>query len=106
MTMPVTANFVMQVALYSIVPFYLGSLRNPIRVTYSYIYISILLIIEGFLSGIYALPVSPTLNISGGSFAYGALLMSTVLLVILERDLITVRRVIELVILINVFKIF
>lgn len=104
--MPVLVQFFLQVALYAAVPFYLASLRNPVRVAAFYIYIGILLILGGLLGGIYSLPILPAVNVSGGTLAYGALLMSTVLLVIIERDLASVRRVIQLVILVNLFKLF
>ena len=104
--MPVLVLFFLQVALYAAVPFYLASLRNPVRVAAFYIYIGILLILGGLLGGVYSLPILPAVNVSGGNLAYGALLMSTVLLVIIERDVASVRRVIQLVILVNIFKLF
>src|SRR5687767_3023143 len=102
--MPVIAHFAMQIALYSVVPFYLATLRNPIRVTAFYIYFGILLSFGGFLSSVYSLAVTPTLTISGGALAYGALLMSTVLLVIIQRDIAVVRRTIHLVVTVNVLQ--
>ena len=103
---PVLAIFIVQILLYSAFSFYVASLRNPLRIAAFYVYIGILLVIGGFLSSIYSLPVVPGLNISGGSLAYGALLMNTVMLVIIERDVIVARRVIQLVIVINIFKFF
>src|SRR5688572_8791922 len=96
--------FAAQIILYAAFPFYFAILKHSFRLIFFYIYISIVLVVGGFLGAVYSFPLMDTVNISGGSIAYGALMMNTVLLVILERDLNVVRNVIRIVIMVNVFK--
>src|SRR5688572_29280904 len=96
--------FAAQIILYAAFPFYFATLKHSFRLIFFYVYISIVLVVGGFLGALYSFPLTDTINISGGSLAYGALMMNTVLLVILERDLNVVRNVIRIVIMVNVFK--
>jgi PAS domain S-box-containing protein len=98
--------FAAQVMLYAVFPFYFAALKHSFRLIFFYVYISIILVVGGFLGAVYSFPLTDTINISGGSLAYGALMMSTVLLVIVERDLNVVRNVIRIVVVVNVFKFF
>lgn len=95
----------LQVALYAIFPFYFARLDRPLRPAAFYIYISIVLIVGGFLGSVYSIPVTDSINISGGNLAYGALMMTSVLFVIVERDLFILRGIVRLVITVNVFKV-
>lgn len=101
--MTVIGLFLAQVAIYAIVPFYLAALKRPLRVAGFYIYLGLLLLLGSLMGSIYSLPVLPSLYISGGNLAYGALLMSAVLLVIIERDVGSLRRVILVVVVVSIF---
>ena len=103
--MSVAVYFIVQVILYASIPFYLAWLQRPLRVSAFYVYIGILLLLSGFLGAIYSLPIAPGINISGNNLAYGALLMSTVVLVITERDVSSVRYTIQLVLSITLFEV-
>ena len=98
--------FAVQVMLYAVFPFYFATLKHSFRLIFFYVYISIILVVGGFLGAVYSFPLTDTINISGGSLAYGALMMSTVLLVIVERDLNVVRNVIRIIVVVNIFKFF
>lgn len=98
--------FAAQVALFSVFPILLAGLKRSIRLIYFYIYISLVLLVGGFLGAVYSIPLTSTITISGGSLAYGALMMSTMVLVITERDLDVVRTIIRIVIAVNVVKFF
>jgi PAS domain S-box-containing protein len=98
--------FAAQAMIYAAFPFYFATLRPSFRFIFFYVYISIILVVGGFLGAVYSFPLADTINISGGSLAYGALIMSTLLLFIMERDLNVIRNVIRIVIVVNVFKFF
>src|SRR5687767_1123853 len=102
--MDVFLIFAVQVMFYAVFPFYFATLNHPFRLIFFYLYISIILVVGGFLSAVYSLPLSDTVIISGGSLAYGALMMSTLLFFIAERDLRVIRNVIRIVVVVNIFK--
>jgi signal transduction histidine kinase len=101
--MTLSGLFFAQVVIYAFVPFYLALLKPPLRVAAFYVYLGILLVLASFMGSVYSIPIAPSISISGGNLAYGALLMSTVLLVIIERDIGSVRRVMQLVIAVSIF---
>ena len=98
--------FFAQVGSYAIVPFYLTILKRPQRVVGFYVYFGILLLLSSFMGSVYSLQITPSTYISGGNIAYGALLMSTVLLVIIEHDLAIVRRILHLIVITSLFLLF
>ena len=97
--------FAIQVAVYAAFPIAFSLLRSKARYTYFYIYIGVLLVVAGLLGSIYAYPLTDGIALSAGSVAYGAMMMSTLLLVIVGRDLEVVRNVVRLVVLVNVFEV-
>ena len=97
--------FALQAVIYASFPYYFATLRKPIREVSFYVYIGIVLAFGGFLGSVYAFPITKAINISGGNLAYGALMMTTILLVITEKNAAVIRNVIRLVITVNVFKI-
>ncbi|WP_093914873.1 PAS domain-containing hybrid sensor histidine kinase/response regulator [Sulfitobacter marinus] len=70
-----------------------------------YAYLSIILVIGGFLGNLYSLPIADGIVVSGGNLAYGALMMTSVLFVLVERDIFVLRRIVFLVVAVNVFNI-
>ena len=97
--------FAIQVLVYAAFPISFSLLRSKSRYIYFYIYIAVLLIVAGLLGSIYAYPLTDGIALSAGSLAYGAMMMSTLLLVIIGRDLEVVRNIVRLVILVNVFEV-
>lgn len=103
--MDVLPLFGINVAIFSIFPFYFTTYKNPLRSVSLYIYLSIILTVGGFLGAVYSFPITDSITVSGGNLAYGAFMMSTILLVIVERNLGAVQNVIRLVITVNVVKV-
>lgn len=95
--------FCLQAIVYAALPFYFATLRRSIRAASFYVYLGIVLTMGGFLGSVYSFPITETITLSGGSLAYGALMMTTILLMILENDVAVVRNVVRLVITVNVF---
>lgn len=102
--MTVQMIFALQILLYASIPFFLAILKPPVRAIAFYIYISLILFIGGFAGAIYSLPLTETINISGGNISYGALMLTTILLVILERDFAAIRNIVRIVVVVNIFK--
>lgn len=96
--------FVMAVLLHATFPIAFATLRTSARLTLLYVYIGSVLVVGGFLGAVYVLPVTDSVSVSAGSVAYGALMMSTVLLVIVGRDIEIVRNVVQMVVVLNIFK--
>ncbi len=80
-------------------------LPKPYRMVYLYAYLSVILIIGGFLGNAYSLPISDGVVVSGGNLAYGAFMMTSVLFVLAERDIFVLRRIIQLVVVVDIFNI-
>ncbi|AOZ69381.1 hypothetical protein LPB142_08705 [Rhodobacter xanthinilyticus] len=64
-----------------------------------------MLLLSGFLGNAYALNLAPGLSVSGGNLCYGAFMMTSVLFFLLERDVFILRRVIRLVVVVDLFNI-
>ena len=95
--------FLLNILLYSIFPLYFATINSRLRAVAFYIYISIILVLGGLAGAVYSFPFSETLHISGGNLAYGAFMMSTVMLIIIEHDVGTFRNMIRLVLMVNFF---
>ena len=95
--------FLLNIALYSIFPLYFTAFNTRSRTVSFYIYISIVLVLGGLTGAIYSFPISETIHISGGNIAYGAFMMSTVMLIIIERNMATFLNIIRLVVLVDLF---
>lgn len=101
--MLVLFSFAMNIAFYGAFPLYLTSLSPNIRVAAFYIYLGVVLVIGGIAGAVYAFPLSDDLVISGGNLAYGAFMMTTIMLIVIERDVATFRRIMLLVALVDIF---
>ena len=95
--------FLLNIGLYSLFPLYFATMNSHRRSAAFYSYISIVLLVGGLAGAIYSFPFSETINISGGNIAYGAFMMSTVMLIIVERDGNTFRNMIRLVVMVDFF---
>jgi len=97
--------FAIQVLVYAAFPIAFSLLRSKTRYTYFYIYNGVLLMIAALLGAIYAYPLTDGIALSAGSVAYGAMMMSTVVLIIVSRDLEVVRNIVRLIVLVNLLQI-
>lgn len=95
--------FLLNIGLYSMFPLYFATLNARLRSAAFYIYISIVLLVGGLAGTIYSFPLSENLHISGGNLAYGAFMMSTVIIIIVERDVSTFWNIIRLVVMVDFF---
>lgn len=98
--------FLLNILLYSIFPLYFTTLNTRPRTVSFYIYISIVLVLGGLTGAIYSFPLAESIHISGGNIAYGAFMMSTIMLIIIERDMSTFLNIIRLVVLVDIFVYF
>ncbi|WED29271.1 GGDEF domain-containing protein [Vibrio sp. DW001] len=97
---------VLNVIVYSVLPLYFLTLNSRVCIASLYGYIAITLFVGGLAGAIYSFPFSESLNISGGNLAYGAFMMSTVMLIIIENDTCTFRNMIRLVLMVDTFVFF
>lgn len=97
--------FVGQIVLFSLFPLYFTRLDPGIRRTSFYICISLYLLIGGFFGNVYSLPITETINVSGGNLCYGAFMMTSILCVLVERDVFILRHLIRLVIIVDLFNV-
>ncbi|MDJ0754450.1 MAG: ATP-binding protein [Ardenticatenaceae bacterium] len=92
-----------QSIVYAIFPFLFTTLPYYLRSTAFYIYISIVLVLGGFLGSLYSFPITDSITISGGNLAYSVFMMTIILLVMVENNLDVIRNVIRLVVVVNGF---
>ncbi|MBJ7537504.1 GGDEF domain-containing protein [Marinomonas transparens] len=95
--------FFLNIALFSAFPLYITTMNTRLRSPALYSYMCLILLIGGISGTIYSFPLSDSLFISGGNLAYGAFMMTAVMLIISERSTATFRNIIRLVILIDFF---
>lgn len=99
------ALFVLHVGLNAVFPFWFTALRSSTRLLYFYVYVAIVLTVGGFLGAVYAFPLLDGVTMSAGSVMYATLMMTTVMLVMVTRQLSVVRTVIKLVLVVTLFRI-
>lgn len=95
--------FLLNIGLYSLFPLFFATINSRLRPAAFYSYISVVLLVGGLAGSIYSFPFSETFYISGGNLAYGAFMMSTIMLIIVERDISTFRNMICLVVMVDFF---
>ena len=93
--------YILNVGIYSIFPLYFATLKNRVRTAAFYNYLSIVLLVGGLAGAVYSFPLSEALSISGGNIAYGAFMMSTIMLIIIERDFSTFKHMFRLVVVVD-----
>ena len=98
-------SFAIHVCLFSGFALALAFLPKPFRAVFFYAYLTIILVIGGFLGNLYSLPIAEGLVVSGGNLAYGAFMMTSIIFVLIERDIFVLRRIVLLVIAVNIFNI-
>lgn len=95
--------FALNIIMYSIFPLYFLTLNSRTCIASFYGYITIVLFIGGLATSIYSFQLSETLIISGGNLAYGAFMMSTVMLIVMQNDINTFKNMIRLVVTVDTF---
>ena len=96
-------GLLLNVGLYSIFPLYFSTINSRLRIAAFYSYIASILLIGGVAVSMYFFSFFDAIYISGGNLAYGAFMMSTVMLIIIERDVSTFRNMIRLVVTVDFF---
>ncbi|WP_051228582.1 putative bifunctional diguanylate cyclase/phosphodiesterase [Pleomorphomonas oryzae] len=99
------ALLVLQIAAFSVFPLYFTTLSGPIRQVHFYVYISLVLLIGGFMGNVYSLPVADGIVVSGGNLCYGAFMMTSVMFVWVERNAFILRHLVRLVFVVDLFNI-
>ena len=101
--MDVLIAFLLNIGLYSILPLYLSTISSHLRAAALYCYAALILVVGVLAGAIYSFPLTEGLNISGGNLAYGAFMMTVVMLIITERKVSTFLNIIRLVITVKLF---
>lgn len=96
--MKTLAAFEINVLIYFIIPFFVCSIYNRSRVDALYNYLATVLLWGGFAGAIYSFKLSDAITISGGNIAYGAFMMTAVLLILTERSRMTFFKIIRILI--------
>ena len=96
--------FALAVLAYAGFPIMLAYVRSPMRLVFLYVYIGMVHVLGGFMGAVVSLPVASDITISGGSLAYGAFMMTTVVLLVVGQELQVLRNVIKLVVVTNAVK--
>ena len=99
--MNVLSAFLLNVAIYSIFPLLLTTVKPKSRTILFYVYISTVLVLGGVIGSIYSFKLSENIVISGGTIAFGAFMMSITMLIIIERNVSVINNVMKLVLLVN-----
>lgn len=94
---------ILNILAYSIFPLYFVMLNLRNCIVSFYVYIGIILFIGGLATSIYAIPLSDSITIYGGNIVYGAFMMSTVMLIIIENSIDTFKNIFKLVVTVDVF---
>ena len=70
------SHFIFQVILFCVFPSVLSMEKNPhTRRVSLYIYVSLVLLMGGFLGAVYSLELFNSIKLSGGTIAYGGFMM-------------------------------
>jgi len=99
------ALLILQLIAFSLFPLYFTTLSGPPRQIHFYIYISLVLLIGGFMGNVYSLPIADGVVVSGGNLCYGAFMMTSVMFVWVEKDAFILRHLVRLVIIVDIFNI-
>ncbi|NVK54581.1 MAG: EAL domain-containing protein [Alteromonadaceae bacterium] len=99
-------QLLVQFGLYCLFPLTLTFEKNPqTRRVSLYVYISIVLLMGGFLGAVYNVTLPGEINISGGTLAYGGFIMACVLMAFIENDAFILRNIMRLVVMVGIFKV-
>ena len=75
------AQLLVQVSIYCLFPLLLTFEKNPqARRVSLYIYVSLVLIMGGFLGAVYSVVLPGNIGLSGGTIAYGGFMMACIMM--------------------------
>ncbi|TDO95906.1 GGDEF domain-containing protein [Marinomonas balearica] len=95
--------FIINVVLFSAFPLYAAMMPARFRSPALYAYMGIILVVGGLAGALFSYQVTETAYISGGNLAYGAFMMTAVMLIISEHHTGTFRNMLRLLILVDTF---
>ncbi len=84
----------LNVLVFAVWPFLFVKSKKTLRHTLNYAYLGCLFVFSNILGATYSIRLSPSIQISGGNIAYAAIVMTTLFMVIIERDLAIIRNVV------------
>lgn len=96
-------TFIVHLILFSCIPFYFARQNCSVRSTSFFCYLTVLLVLANFFGSILSFPITDNITISGGTLLYCAFMMTTILFVIIEKEIGVLRGIIRLVISVNLF---
>ena len=99
--MPTAVLFFLSVAVYAGIPLLLAIRRTPFQFLLLYTHIAAVLTLGGLLGAVYILPIIGDVSLLAGQVAYGAFMFSTLVTVIVGRDLQVVRNIVLLTVSVN-----
>ena len=97
-------SYLSQVFLFSMFPFCFATVKTYFRNNLFYIYLSLVLGFGGFIGQVWAVQLTDGIKISGGNIAYATFMMTSILFVVMEQDIVIAKNIIKLVIVVNIFK--
>ena len=100
------AQLLVQVGIYCLFPLLLTFERNPqTRRVSLYIYVSLVLIMGGFLGAVYSVLLPGDISLSGGTIAYGGFMMACIMMAFIENDPFILQNIMRLVVMVSIFKV-
>ncbi len=100
------SHFLLQVILFCVFPSVLSLEKNPhTRRVSLYIYVSLVLLMGGFLGAVYSITLFESIKLSGGTIAYGGFMMACVIIAFIERDAFILQNIMRLVFTVGIFKV-
>ncbi|WP_139142141.1 putative bifunctional diguanylate cyclase/phosphodiesterase [Alteromonas lipolytica] len=103
---PMIAQLLLQVSIYCLFPLLLTFEKNPqTRRVSLYIYVSLVLIMGGFLGAVYSVVLFDAISLSGGTIAYGGFMMACIMMAFIENDPFILQNIVRLVLMVSVFKV-
>ena len=99
-------QLLVQVGIYCLFPLLLTFERNPqTRRVSLYIYVSLVLIMGGFLGAVYSVMLPGDISLSGGTIAYGGFMMACIMMAFIENDPCILQNIMRLVVMVTIFKV-
>ena len=100
------AQLLVQVGIYCLFPLLLTFEKNPqTRRVSLYIYVSLVLIMGGFLGAVYSVLLPGDISLSGGTIAYGGFMMACIMMAFIENDPFILQNIMRLVVMVTIFKV-
>ena len=100
------AQLLVQVSIYCLFPLLLTFEKNPqARRVSLYIYVSLVLIMGGFLGAVYSVVLPGNIGLSRGTIAYGGFMMACIMMAFIENDPFILQNIVRLVLMVTIFRV-